>query len=132
MSRHDQLTFLVLLIILGLLVGWRLFLDVLSFVLLFLCFLWLLNQRVSDGLVLSCCRFSKISSSLGRFLIEHIEWICSLEFQLFFIQGCSANSYDGNRQKIVRISQLVRISRTMYVKFFDKIMDFSSRISDNF
>ena len=49
-----------------------------------------------------------------------------------FIQGCSANSYDGNRQKTVRISQLVRISRTMYVKFFDKIMDFSSRISDNF
>ena len=35
-------------------------------------------------------------------------------------------------KKTVRISQLVRISRTMYVKFFDKIMDFSSRISDNF
>ena len=35
-------------------------------------------------------------------------------------------------KKTERISQLVRISRTMYVKFFDKIMDFSSIISDNF
>ena len=30
-----------------------------------------------------------------------------------YIQGCLANSYDGNRQKVVRISPLVRISHTM-------------------
>ena len=33
-----------------------------------------------------------------------------LKEMVFFIQGCSANSYDGICQKAVRISQTVRIS----------------------
>ena len=48
------------------------------------------------------------------------------------VQGCWANSYDGNCQKVVRISPLVRISPTMQVEVVDEKIGFLLRILDYF
>ena len=46
------------------------------------------------------------------FYFKRSEWKKRARFPFHIIQGSSANSYDGICQKVVRISQLVRISRT--------------------
>ena len=55
-----------------------------------------------------------------------------VRLNFLFIQGCLANSDDGNRQKVVRISPIVRISPTMPEKSFALINSFLPKRSNYF